>query len=206
MGYGDYSPGTPLGRCVSAVACLWGGVVTTILIVVMTQTLSLSKMQKKAFLTLSLTFEASRTINSFMIYCHIKNNPHADLKECTVAYTRFQKQLVKFALAKKRVTSIGVGAVTHEEVLLREMKNQLQMVTDKMEEMEEQMDTLIRKGGTKKIGLMGLDEEEEDDEIFKPLDYYGKKRSKTVGRKSQYKSMAPTTKSRGQSILDYLDP
>ena len=82
VGYGDYYPQTPLGRIIILFVAIWGTLIVSIMVVVVSNTLSMQKSElrtsrilNKLDLRLDLQNKASSVIGYFMMSHFLKDKP-----------------------------------------------------------------------------------------------------------------------------------
>ena len=133
MGYGDFAPAT-LGARICEVACsIWGGAVTTMMIVVMNNILSLSKTQKKAYIDLTTSDPASLVIGSFFVYLSAKNNTYTQYSETKESYKQLGKHLKVFVDAKRRTDIVLANdASLNEDTIIQKLDARMLAMEDKM--------------------------------------------------------------------------
>lgn len=136
MGYGDFTPAT-LGARICEVACsIWGGVVTTMMIVVMTNILSLSKKQRNAYIDLTVFDPASLVIGSFFTYLSAKNNTYSQYNETKETYKQLSKNIVLFTHAKRQTDLVLEGNTTlNEDSIAQRLDARMSAMEEKMERM-----------------------------------------------------------------------
>lgn len=50
VGYGDYSPKTPIGRLIGALCVSWGVLIVSVMVVVLTNAFSMNRSKKNSYL------------------------------------------------------------------------------------------------------------------------------------------------------------
>jgi len=145
VGYGDFSPETLGARICESAACIGGGIVTTMTIVVMVNFLALNRHQKKAFFDLTIADPAALVIGSFFRYIRTRKNEYSIYSTARQHYRNLEKDMLKFILAKKKATIVAIDVIAHEEAMAKRLEN-------KIEELENRVDQIMEllKNNTKK--------------------------------------------------------
>jgi len=135
VGYGDYAPCTLGARICESAACIWGGVVTTMMIVVMINFLSLTKEQKKAFFDLTVSNPAALVIGSFFYYVRARNNMYTVYHDANQSYQVLEKCVLSFMEAEKRAEVVAADIISNEEAIAMKTEVRLNKLENKIDQL-----------------------------------------------------------------------
>ena len=132
MGYGDFSPETLGARACESTACIGGGIVTTMVIIVMMDLLTLNKDQKKAFFDLSVSEPGSLVISSFFHYLQCKKSEYPAYNIMKAAQKDLENNMIKFIKAKKKAEIVSLNIITNEEIFEKKLTERLNNISLKI--------------------------------------------------------------------------
>ena len=145
VGYGDYSPCSLGGRICESAACIWGGVVTTMMIVVMMNFLNLSKNQKKAFFDLTISEPASTVVGAFFYYVRAKSNAYSVYSDTNQSYRALEKYVITFMEAKRRAEIVASDIISNEEAIAKRMEARITTLEGKLDRVLDILESERRK-------------------------------------------------------------
>ena len=128
-------------RVCESTACLCGGVITSLTIIVMVNYIALNKEQKKAFYDLTVSGPAALFLGSYFHYLRAKNNKYSIYKDAKQSFHDLEKNMIKFILVKKDAEIVASDPITNVDEISKRLEKQITDIENKvdgiLEELEE---------------------------------------------------------------------